>query len=286
MLLVLAPKKARGSVRAGYKRRNPGRWISIVFGVAVIVIIATGLAHSTGVWTGVGYWSALWIHFLLAFGILPLVFWHLLSRPVRPQRTDVNRRAVLGFATAAAVAAAAVGGSEVVLRAVGLKGGSRRFTGSHEVASHDPAAMPTVSWFDDSTPKLDPGNWPLRIDGQPHDVAALVAQAEPLDAVLDCTGGWWSEQRWSVVPISAVLEGTGRSFEVVSATGFRRRFPIGDADSTYLAVGYEGIPLRSGHGAPVRLVAPSRRGPWWVKWVVSVEASDRPWWIQSPFPLT
>jgi hypothetical protein len=40
-----------------------------------------------------------------------------------------------------------------------------------------------------------------------------------------------------------------------------------------------------GHGAPVRLLAPGRRGPWWVKWVRSVDLVDRPWWLQLPFPL-
>jgi DMSO/TMAO reductase YedYZ molybdopterin-dependent catalytic subunit len=35
----------------------------------------------------------------------------------------------------------------------------------------------------------------------------------------------------------------------------------------------------------VRLVAPGRRGFWWVKWVTRVEVVDAPWWLQSPFPL-
>ncbi len=54
----------------------------------------------------------------------------------------------------------------------------------------------------------------------------------------------------------------------------------------YLAVGYGGEPLRSRHGAPVRLIVPGRRGPWWVKWVTSVEPDDRPSWFLSPLPLT
>ena len=73
---------------------------------------------------------------------------------------------------------------------------------------------------------------------------------------------------------------------MTSATGYSRLFPSGDAGRLYLAVGYDGRPLRRGHGAPVRLVAPGRRGPWWVKWVTSVEPSDRPDWLQLPFPLT
>jgi DMSO/TMAO reductase YedYZ molybdopterin-dependent catalytic subunit len=37
--------------------------------------------------------------------------------------------------------------------------------------------------------------------------------------------------------------------------------------------------------ALARLVAPDRRGFWWVKWVVAIEVDDLPDWWQSPFPL-
>jgi Oxidoreductase molybdopterin binding domain len=47
-----------------------------------------------------------------------------------------------------------------------------------------------------------------------------------------------------------------------------------------------GRPLAAGHGFPARLVAPGRRGFWWVKWVVSIEVDRAPWWRQPPFPLT
>jgi len=45
-------------------------------------------------------------------------------------------------------------------------------------------------------------------------------------------------------------------------------------------------PLSLGHGGPLRLVAPGRRGFWWVKWVTEVVVDDRPAWWQPPFPLT
>jgi DMSO/TMAO reductase YedYZ molybdopterin-dependent catalytic subunit len=46
-----------------------------------------------------------------------------------------------------------------------------------------------------------------------------------------------------------------------------------------------GAPLSPGHGAPVRLVAPGRRGFWWVKWVESVTVEPEPAWWQPPFPV-
>jgi DMSO/TMAO reductase YedYZ molybdopterin-dependent catalytic subunit len=47
-----------------------------------------------------------------------------------------------------------------------------------------------------------------------------------------------------------------------------------------------GEPLSAGHGAPARLVAPGRRGFWWVKWIMAIDVDNEPWWWQPPFPLT
>jgi DMSO/TMAO reductase YedYZ molybdopterin-dependent catalytic subunit len=61
--------------------------------------------------------------------------------------------------------------------------------------------------------------------------------------------------------------------------------PVRDAGHLLLATSAAGQPLSAGHGAPVRLVAPGRRGFWWVKWVVRLDVVDEPWWLQPPFPL-
>jgi len=287
-LLVLAPAKLRGSVAAGFRRGRATRWVSATFGGLVLATAALGIAHATGLWYGVGYWTPLWTHELFGFVIIPLFVWHLVSRPVRPRVTDLDRRALIGGGLVVTAAAGAYLSQETVARVAGLAGGDRRGTGSHEVASHDPAAMPTVIWLDDRRP-ADTGaaGWPLIVAGEPVTVAALRARARPVVATLDCTGGWWSEQSWDAVPLADLLpDPRGRSVEVTSRTGYSRLFGLDALDEVYLAVGYGGEPLRPGHGAPVRLVVPGRRGPWWVKWVTTVEPSDRPSWWQLPLPLT
>jgi hypothetical protein len=286
-LLVLAPAKLGGSVAAGFRRGRPSRWLSAAFGGLVLATIGLGILHATGLWYGVGYWTALWTHELFAFALIPLFLWHVASRPVRPRRTDANRRALLGGGLALGVAAAAYGTQQGAVTLGGLAGRDRRPTGSHEVASHDPVNMPSTVWIDDSAPgDTGAAEWSLTIAGRPVTVAALRARTQPVVARLDCTGGWWSEQSWDAVSLRDLVgDARGRSVRVRSATGYDRYFARHELDEVYLAVGYEGEPLEARHGAPVRLVAPGRRGYWWVKWVTSVEPDDRPAWWQLPLPL-
>ncbi len=280
-LVIVVPAKLRGSVRTGFRRRRATRWLSAIFGVLVLATLTVGVLHTSGLWFGVGPWSALWTHQLLGLVIVPFFVWHLVSRPVRPKVTDVDRRAAIRTGVIAGGAA----GVYVAQRV--LTGDDRRQTGSREIASFDPANMPRVSWINDTRPDNTAADeWELRVDGELIPVAALWERAGPVSAVLDCTGGWWSEQRWDAVALADLIpRPTGRSVRVVSATGYDRYIGTGALDRTYLAVGYGGEPLRAGHGAPVRLIVPGRRGPWWVKWVTSVNNSDRPTWMQPPLPL-
>ena len=70
---------------------------------------------------------------------------------------------------------------------------------------------------------------------------------------------------------------------MTSSTGYARRLPL--TDDLLLATSMGGSPLTAGHGAPVRLVVPGRRGYHWVKWVERVEVVAGPWWAQPPLPL-
>ena len=279
-LLALAPAKLRGSVRTGLKRRRATRWLSMLLGLLVLATIVLGGLHATGLWHGVGYWSALWTHFLLAALLAPLVVWHIVSRPGRPRVTDLDRRALAGGGLALAAAGAVYGVQQLAV------GDNRRFTGSHEIGSFNPSEMPTTMWLNDRTPRVPASDWELTVAGQPVALDDLRAAARPVLADLDCTGGWWSRQSWDAVPLAELMPSLDApTLEVTSLTGYSRLFPARDAANLHLAVGYGGESLRRGHGAPVRLVAPGRRGFWWVKWVSRVEPVERRWWLQLPYPL-
>jgi DMSO/TMAO reductase YedYZ molybdopterin-dependent catalytic subunit len=150
--------------------------------------------------------------------------------------------------------------------------------------------MPVVAWLDDRVQRIDPAGWRLRVDAVELDLDAVLAMPhQPVRAVLDCTGAWYAEQTWEGVRLDRLVRPDGadwRSIEVRSATGYARLFPVRDLDRLWLVTRVGGVPLSPGHGYPARIVAPGRRGFWWVKWVVSIRLSTTPSWLQPPFPLT
>jgi DMSO/TMAO reductase YedYZ molybdopterin-dependent catalytic subunit len=292
-VLVLAPWKS-GIVRRSLARRSgPGPWASVAFGVLVLAAVAAGLAHATGSLASLGPVSAMQVHVGAALAALPLLAWHAAARGgARARRTDLSRRALLRAGVVAGGAGLLFLAVEGVTRLAQLPGARRRFTGSLPVAGPaDPARIPVTQWLDDRVQVLDPSAWRLRVSagGSTRDwtYGELEGFSDRVDAVLDCTGGWFALATWEGARLDRLLPpGVTGSVVVTSATGYRRRLPLGDAGTLLLATRLAGRPLDAGHGFPARLVAPGRRGFWWVKWVVSVDLDPAPWWHQPPFPLT
>lgn len=288
-VILLLPWKQAIS-RRGLSRRSPvepGVVLSSVLAAAVVVSVVAGFVHSTGLARGLGPLRAMQIHVAAGLVSLPLVVWHAVGRSRPASRTDLTKRNTLRFAGLAGAAAAAWVTEEVLLAATGLRGADRRFTGSHEEGSLDPRAMPVTQWLNDSVPHVDRNEWRLAVGGEVLSYEDLTElPAREIETVLDCTGGWWSRQRWHGVPLSDLLDGEPPSVRVQSVTGYERRFPGRELDGLLLVTRVGGEVLSPGHGFPARLVAPGRRGFWWVKWVVSVQPSDHPAWLQVPFPLS
>ncbi len=286
-LLLLAPVKTR-IARRGLRRPGRTSVAGVAFAALVVLAIGSGLLHAVGGFRTYLGLLPMQIHVGAAVAVVALLVAHVLAhhgsrgpdrrrRPVL-RRTDLDRRAALQGAV--------LGVGAAVLWAV-APGRERRSTGSHEVGSGDPAVMPVTQWLFDPVPRIPPAQWRLRTPAGELGTAELVTLPQrTLRAVLDCTGGWYAEQEWRGVPLDALDLPSSASIEVVSATGYRRRFPAGERASLLLATHVAGRPLSAGHGGPARLVVPGRRGFWWVKWVVAIETLDEPWWWQPPFPLT
>src|SRR5882762_5461926 len=284
-ILALLPWKSMIARRA-LDRPRPGRWASVLLGVLVLVSLVAGLLHSTGWLVYWGSLTAMELHVGAALAAVPLAIWHVLARRVRVRTTDLSRRGVLRAGFVVGGAAVAYAASELVVRATGMPGAARRFTGSYEAGSFEPALMPVSSWILDEIPHIDPHAWRLTAGGRDWGYDELFAFDDRLTATLDCTGGFFSTQEWSGVRLDRLIgKTTGLAVRVVSVTGYDRRFPIERAASLLLATRFGGQALDAGHGFPARLVVPDGRGFWWVKWVRAVEVDDLPHWWQSPFPL-
>jgi hypothetical protein len=268
-------------------RRAPAlRVASLALVVLIAVCIASGLFE---VFIGYGVlWrlSPMQVHVGSAAVAAPLFAWHILRhRRQRLRRIDLSRRTLLRTGALALGVAATYGTLEGIGRLAGSASASRIATGSHHLS---PGAAPATMWLFDQVPVVET-DYLVKVGGAELTVADLTSRSTAVRARLDCTSGWYTEAEWTGVSLADLLPAeqldAAAGIEVVSTTGYRRRFPVDDAGSLYLATGYQGEPLRPAYGAPVRLVAPHRRGFWWVKWVASVELSDLPAWGQSPFPL-
>ncbi len=172
----------------------------------------------------------------------------------------------------------------------------RRFTGSREEASFTGNNHPVTNWLSDPIPRIEKDRWQLWIYSEIERESALSYEEflslgdAVREALLDCTGGWYTVQRWSGVPVDALLERAGpkneaRSLLFRSSTGYARRFPLEKAGDLLMATHVENQALSTGHGFPSRLIAPGYRGYDWVKWVTDLEVSRDPACLEPPLPL-
>jgi DMSO/TMAO reductase YedYZ molybdopterin-dependent catalytic subunit len=252
----------------------------------VVAALASGIAWSSGVTPDPLGFSLLAWHEALGATLVVVVAWHASTRVRLPARGNPDGRR--DFLRAAALGAAAYGAWRLQPAAsglVGLRSAKRRFTGSYDAGSFSGNAFPSTSWVADNPRELEPQRWILRIDGLVESPAELRLEdldtRDQLTATLDCTGGFYSTQKWRGVRLdrliaSAAPLAAARHVRVVSRTGYRWSFSLDDARQLLLATHVGREPLSHEHGAPARLVAPGRRGFEWVKWVDRLELADHP----------
>jgi DMSO/TMAO reductase YedYZ molybdopterin-dependent catalytic subunit len=306
-IIALTPWKAVIAAH-GIQRRRPGWWASLVFTGLVIASVLAGILHSTGLLVAAGPFSAMEVHVGAALAAIPFAAWHVIARRIPMRAIDLSRRSLLRAGMLAASAGLVYGAGEVVVRLLSLPGSTRRLTGSYEYGSLQPAQLPITQWLFDNVPSVDPAAWRLTLRAgnvlREWTYAELLAFDDRVQATLDCTGGFYSRQDWSGVWLSKLLtpqaptlpsprgggqmapkEGRGMSIYVRSLTGYDRRFSVEETRRLLIATRLGGMPLDPGHGFPARIVAPDRRGYWWVKWVTAITIDELPSWWQVPFPL-
>jgi DMSO/TMAO reductase YedYZ molybdopterin-dependent catalytic subunit len=290
-IVLTTPWKWRIAEHGMAARRPSSTWPSVLLGAVTVVTILSGVLLTAGLVRRYGSLDAMLVHVVAAVAVAVLTGWHVARRGHVPRRRDLTRRNLLRAGVLLGGAGVAFGALEGGYRLAGLAGARRRFTGSHEQGSHRPSAMPSIIWLTDPRPQIAAAQWRLEVaDGravQTHDHAALAAYDDRITATIDCTVGWYAEQAWRGARLDRLLDvpATANSVVVRSVTGYTRRFPVTDVPHLLLATGYGEQPLDARHGFPLRLVAPGRRGFWWVKWVERIEISEAPWWWQPPFPL-
>lgn len=285
-LLVASVEKVRRSVGPAIRA---GRWRGLLLGGLLALLVAAALAGgfawvaSGRIWS-IGPWTVLTLHVWAALAVVPILVFHLLPRrwrllrPRSPAR-PMSRRTFLAVAGVAALGAVAWGTANLLDR---VRGGARRFTGSRWLP--DGGIPPPTTFYGEGTPFIDPGTWRLRTVGRVArplelDLAALTALGtEDRTAVLDCTSGWVLRTGWRGVPLAAILDATGADADaafvkVRSATGWMVPLERGEIATALLATHVAGTPLPAANGAPLRLVAPGRRGLDWVKWVTEIEVA-------------
>jgi DMSO/TMAO reductase YedYZ molybdopterin-dependent catalytic subunit len=291
-ILILTPWKSVIAQR-GLRRNRPGSWASVFLAVLVAVALAAGIAHSTGILRSVGGIMAMQVHVGTALASVPFGLWHVVARRVRTRRSELSRRTFLRSAALGAASLAAYGALAGVTWVARLPGRRRRFTGSFDTGAFDPGVMPVTQWLNDPIPGIDGAAWSLSIRNGGRELHRLSlhdldGRRHRVEATIDCTGGWFARQIWEGVRLDELVRPgeSARSIEVRSVTGYSRRFPLRDRSHLWVATRVGSAPLSPGHGYPARLVAPGRRGFWWVKWIASIDVTDVPWWWQPPFPLT
>jgi DMSO/TMAO reductase YedYZ molybdopterin-dependent catalytic subunit len=276
--------------------------------LGALALLAVGLTVASGVWWVAGgdlsllSFNLLNWHIVLGGALALVVGLHLLARAKPLRARDLRgRRQALRFAAFTIGALALWPAQQATQRFLALPGATRRFTGSREADSFLGNAFPTSSWVADAPKPIERASWRLHVGGAvanplilsydellalapdetSPDVGAQAGRLDELVALLDCTGGFYSSQRWRGVRIAHLLDlaqphADTRYVSFISVTSYRWSLPLDEGRQALLATHVGDDALSHDHGAPLRLVAPGRRGFEWVKWITRIELRTEP----------
>ncbi|PSP73561.1 sulfite oxidase [Halobacteriales archaeon QS_3_64_16] len=306
-LCVLVFEKLR---RVRKRVSRPDAWdratpVSVLLAVVTLGALGSGIAWVLGGSLALGPWGLLNLHIGLGLLLVLVVVVHLYHRWRPPQRSDFEeRRTVLSYLLLIGVGALIWRFQTALNDLLNTAGAEHRFTGSREEGTDAGNEFPVTSWVADDPDPIAIEDWELTVTGEVgrtllFDYDEIAAEGigggevgdrrnesegssddGRLRATLDCTSGWYSVHDWRGVRVGDLLEATGTAesaqwISFRSVTGYRWSLPIEEAREALLATHVGGERLTHGHGFPLRLVAPGRRGFQWVKWVTEIEVRER-----------
>ncbi|WP_135303854.1 molybdopterin-dependent oxidoreductase [Haloarcula amylovorans] len=286
VLVCLLPVKLwRVRRRVGPDSLTGRRILSVVLAVDAAGALVTGVWWIFGGSLDLGPWGLFHLHVALGLLIPPLLLWHLRYRYHSPRTvTRGGRRDALRYAGLVAAGALLWRLQGPANDLLDTAGADRRYTGSREEGTGEGNRFPVTSWVADDPAPVDAGEWTLTVGGRverdrSYALADIPTDASE-DAVLDCTSGWYSGHEWQGVRVGELLDATGTDdaaawVQFRSMTGYRWSLPIEEARDAVLATHVDDERLSHGHGFPLRLVAPGRRGFQWVKWIEEIRVDKR-----------
>lgn len=187
----------------------------------------------------------------------------------------LDRRSFLKFIPLVAVALA--GGLWWLLRQTPIE---------PKIASQTAATTPSktfdfpVTWNGDQPTEVNPDAYRLKVDGDVSKQLELTLNdLESMSSVrrtvhIDCVEGWTAQVPGEGIPLSHLLSLAGAPEKIAyvtieSVTGYKTTLTSDEVANpdNMVALKAGGLPLTVEHGYPARLVAPTKWGMGWVKYV-------------------
>jgi len=286
LLVLLAFKLSR--VR--YRLTRTSQWqastaLSIATALAAFGTIGTGIMWVFGYVPELPLIQFLTVHVAFGLVLVVLMIAHQRTRFRAPRRVDFDRRrTTMQYSVMLVAGAVTYRLQETVNTALNTPGEDRRLTGSREKKGSGNGSFPPTAWVADDPDPVDQSAYRLSVQGAVDSPVELayddIDPDTSTEVLLDCTSGWYTEQEWRGIEVGELLDltdpdGDATHVRFVSVTGYRWSLPIEEARDALLATHVGGERLSHGHGAPLRLVAPGRRGFQWVKWVERVDVRTR-----------